>query len=165
MNQINQLNIGVNNQNYNIYSKNPYNRKEREIEINGKDSQRDDNLDREILINNTPKINFNDVNMNQSPNKNQNYIYQNLLNNLNIPNNNQNNLKELDELMETHKMLIELEKVQNDELGEGDYPDNNDVGEEYLEEVRKMNEEFFIDDENNIIIQNNLSKNKGIQKN
>ena len=56
-------------------------------------------------------------------------------------------------------MLIELEKVQNDELEEVDYPEVNDFREEYLEENRKMNEEFSIDENDNIIIQSGEDKN------
>ena len=56
-------------------------------------------------------------------------------------------------------MLIELEKVQNDELEEVEYPEVNDFREEYLEENRKMNEEFSIDENDNIIIQSGEDKN------
>jgi len=87
-----------------------------------------------------------------------NNLYQNLCMNLNIPSNHKN-MKDLNEYMETHKMLIELEKVQNDELEEVEYPDINEYRDEYLEENRKMIEEYSIDEDNNIIIQASEDKN------
>lgn len=157
----------------------PSSRKERlnipiNKEIPSSNSGKETNREKEIHFNYNPKSSNSNVSagenftnfinhppgmvVNSQNNGNYNNIYQNLFTNLNLPND-QKCMKDLNEYMETHKMLIELEKVQNDELEEVDYPEINDFRDEYLEEVRKINEEFSIDEENNIIIQGAGSSN------
>ncbi len=189
INQLNQNNVIISNiQNINIYGANVinnnipsqnHNRKEKLIipyvrEANNIFNPKNPESTREKdnNINHTPKTNSNSKNNNvNNPNNNNNFLnenpinnnlynnlYQNIFTNLNIASNHKN-LKDLNEYMETHKMLIELEKVQNDELEEVEYPEINDYREEYLEENRKMIEEFSIDEDNNIVIPCSEDKN------